>query len=97
MLKKKDIGNFTLIDGVLRFAHDNGLIEVTITKEQGAYVAGIKSHLIPMREDPNCQHVMNDTPKMKDEDPQRAIELTLLKHFELFHPPKGVLRIIKTK
>ena len=97
MPAKKDIGNITLIDGTLRFVHNNDLIEVTVAKEHGAYVAEIKGHLISMHEEPICQHVMNDSPKMKDADPQRAIELTLLKHFELFHPPRGVLRLIKTK
>lgn len=92
---KKHIGDFTLIDGTLRFVHNNGLIEVTVRREQGKYVAQIKSHLISMHEDPICQHVMNDSPSIKDADPQVAIEEALLKHFELFHAPVGILRIVK--
>jgi len=97
MPAKKDIGSFTLIDGTLRFVHNNGLIEVTIAREHGAYLATIKSHLISAREDPICPHVMNDSPKIKDEDPQKAIESALLKHFELFHPPRGMLRLVEVE
>lgn len=91
----KHIGDFTLIDGTVRFVHNNGLIEVTIAREQGAYRVRIKSHLISMHEDPICQHVGNDSPAMKDEDPQKAIELTLLEHFKLFHAPAGFLHLVK--
>lgn len=91
----KKIEDFTLIDGTLRFVHNNDLLEVTIAKEQGGYVASIKNHLISRNEDPICHHVMNDSPKAKDEDPQVAIEQVLLKHYELFHAPAGLLRLVE--
>ena len=93
--KEIKLGDFTLVDGTLRFVHNNGLLEVTVARDQGAYTARIKSHLISACEDPICKHVSNDSPTMKNVDPQKAIEQVLLKHFELFHPPKGLLRLVE--
>ena len=95
MPDKKTI-DFTLIDGTLRFVdNEGGLIEVSAFKGLNRYSAQIKSHLIPMRDNPNCQHVMNDSLIGTNKDPQIAINNALLGHFALHHSVIGKLRLVK--
>lgn len=95
-MSDKKIIDFTLIDGTLRFVDkEGGLVEIFVIKGPNGYSAQIKSHIRPNCENPNCQHVMNDSPIVTNWDPQNAVNNTILEHFARHHSPIGKLRVVR--